>query len=120
MENEPYEESKSQSRQKRRELGKLTLDIDGDALRDVIASGRLLELADTVATEAAAQISAQIVESVAEAALSGGLQGASAGVAFIFDGGDFGTVPPRPKRGIFQHDLVSRLALRRVANEFEG
>src|SRR5262249_52713453 len=97
-----------------RELAQLTLSIDAEALKDVIASGRLLELADTIASEAAAQISAQIVEHVAEAAIQGGLSGGGASVAYIFDGGDFGTVPPRPKWGVFQLDILSRGALRRI------
>lgn len=45
-----------------REVGKLTLNFDPEALRSVIGSGRLLELADTLSKEAAAQISAQLVE----------------------------------------------------------
>jgi hypothetical protein len=87
-----------------REVGKLTLNIDAEALRSVIGSGRLLELADTLSKEAAAQISAQLVEHVAGAALKPeGLKGgASVDVTYIFDGGDFGTRPPRPHWGVVQ------------------
>ncbi|MGH7933116.1 MAG: hypothetical protein ACREQN_08090, partial [Candidatus Binataceae bacterium] len=51
------------------EVGKLTLTVDNAALRQAIADGRLLELADKLASQAAAQISAQIVDRVAKAAL---------------------------------------------------
>jgi hypothetical protein len=89
-----------------REVGKLTLNIDPEALRSIIGSGRLLELADTLSKEAAAQISAQLVEQVAGAALKpeGLKTGASVGVTYIFDGGDFGTRPPRPHWGVVQID----------------
>ena len=101
----------------RKEVGKLTLEIHPEALRSIIGSGRLMELADTLAKEAAAQISAQIVEKVAEAAVGGGMQsGVGVGAAFIFDGGDFGTVPPRPKFGVHDiADVVRGTDLRRVA-----
>jgi hypothetical protein len=100
----------------RKEVGKLTLEISPEAIKAIIGSGRLLELADTMAKEAAAQISAQIVDRVAEAAVSGGIQsGVGAGVAFIFDGGDFGTIPPRPKWGVLNLEQLGDTALRRMA-----
>jgi hypothetical protein len=85
-----------------RELGRLTVQIDEEALRSIIASGRLLEFASKVAANAAAQISAQLVENVSAAALQpDGLKaGTTASVSFIFDGGDFGTHPPHPHWGV--------------------
>lgn len=101
-----------------KEVGKLTLTISPDALRAVIGNGRLLELADALSKEAAAQISAQLVEQVATAALKqeGLKTGASANVSFIFEGGDFGTVPPRPHFGVVRIDESLRATpLRQVA-----
>ena len=58
------------------EVGKLTLTVEPDALREAIAQGRLLELADKLATKAAAQISAQLVDHVAKAGIAPkGLEG---------------------------------------------
>jgi hypothetical protein len=98
------------------ELGTLSLTIKPEALRSIIASGRLLELAGKVATEAAAQISAQLVEHVASAALQPEALkvGASANVSFIFEGGDFGTKPPRPHWGVVSLEGVSETLLRRA------
>jgi len=89
-----------------KEIGKITLTVAPEALRNVIGSGRLLELAQKLGQEAAAQITSQLVEQVAAAALKpDGLKGgASAAVSFIFDGGDFGTVPPRPHFGVVRID----------------
>ena len=101
-----------------RELGKFTLNISPEALRTVIGSGRLLELANTLSREAAAQISAQLVEQVAGAAIKpDGLKaGATVNVSYIFDGGDFGTHPPRPHFGVVQIDEAAQFqALRQVA-----
>jgi hypothetical protein len=99
-----------------RSIGKLNLEIDSTSLQQVVASGRLLEFAGTVANEAAAQISAQIVDRLAEAAVAGkAVGGVSVGVAFVFEGGDFGTVPPRPKWGILQTEMLSRGLLQQVA-----
>jgi hypothetical protein len=104
-----------------KEIGKLSLTISPDALRSIIESGRLLELADTLATEAAAQISAQLVDQVATSAVKGDLKnGATAGVSFIFDGGDFGTVPPRPHWGVVNLEGFRGGALRRVAGAAAG
>ncbi len=99
------------------EVGSLTLTIKPEALRAIIGSGRLLELAGKVATEAAAQISSQLVEHVASAALQNdGLKGgASANVSFVFEGGDFGTRPPRPHWGVVSLTGVTETPLRRVA-----
>ena len=92
-----------------KEIGKLNLTIQPDALRNAIESGRLLELADTVSREAALQISAQIVQHVAEAALKPELAkgGVSASASFIFEEGDFGTVPHRPHFGIVNLETLS-------------
>src|SRR5258708_388318 len=99
------------------ELGSLTLTINPETLHSVISSGRLLELAATMAAHAADQISAQIVDHVASVALKKeGLKGGgAANVTFIFDGGDFGTVPPRPRWGVGGLGGVHESALRRVA-----
>ena len=102
----------------KQEVGKFTLTISPEALRTVVGSGRLLELAETLSREAAAQISAQLVEQVAAAALKpdGLKNGASTNVSFIFDGGDFGTVPPRPHFGVVRIDeAVQSGLLREVA-----
>jgi hypothetical protein len=98
------------------ELGSLTLTIDAEALHSVVSSGRLLELAATMAAHAADQISAQIVDHVASAALQkDGLKGgAAANVTFIFEGGDFATVPPRPRWGVGGLERVQQSTLRRV------
>jgi hypothetical protein len=83
----------------RGEIGRLTLDVDPEALKQVIASGRLMEFAATMANEAAAQISAQLVDKVADMAI-GGSSGSGISASFVLEGGDFGTVPPRPKFGV--------------------
>jgi hypothetical protein len=100
-----------------KELGKFTLTISPEALRTVIGSGRLLEMANALGREAAAQISAQLVDQVAAAALKpDGLKaGASASVSYIFDGGDFGTVPPRPHFGVVNIDEFAQRPLARIA-----
>jgi hypothetical protein len=101
-----------------KEVGKFTLTISPDALRTVIGSGRLLELAETLSKEAAAQISSQLVEQVASAALKqdGLKSGVSAGVSFIFEGGDFATLPPRPHFGVVRIDeAVQAGLLRQIA-----
>jgi hypothetical protein len=99
------------------ELANLTVNITPEVLRSIVASGRLLEFADTIAKEAAAQISAQIVGHVASEALKteGLSTGVAAGISFIFDGGDFGTVPPRPKWGVVRLDEITGSPLRRLA-----
>ena len=104
------------------EIGKLTLIITPEALRSVIEGGRLLELAGTIANEAAEQIAAQLVDHVATAAVKGDIAkaGASAGVSFIFDGGDFGTVPPRPHWGVINLDQFRVGGLQRVAAAAAG
>src|SRR5262249_14761509 len=91
----------SEKRSNVKEIATLTVNIKPEALQEVISNGRLLELSAIMAREAAAQITAQLVDSVAKAALNKqGLSSASIGAAFIFDGGDFGTVPPRPHFGV--------------------
>ena len=90
-----------------REIGKLTLDLDSDAVKRVIADGRLLELAAVMGAEASAQISAQIVDRVADIAAGGASSSVSA--SFVLEGGDFGTVPPRPHFGIGRIRFESQL-----------
>ena len=99
-----------------KEIGKLTLEISPEALQNVIRSGRLLELADTMAKEAATQISAQIVDKVVALSQNpeGLKSGVSANLAYIFEGGEFGTVPPRPKFGPIRFSDIS-IPLRRLA-----
>ena len=99
------------------EIGTLNVTIAPDALREIISSGRLLELAGIMAREAAAQISAQLVEHVAASAAKGdGLKTAvGANVSFIFDGGDFGTRPPRPHWGVVNLGDIAGTPLRQVA-----
>ncbi len=102
----------------KQEIGNLKLNIARDSLRSIIASGRVLELADVMAKEAAAQISAQIVDQIASAALkTDGLKsGVSISASFIFDGGDFGTRPPRPPHGVVRlEELAEASSLRRLA-----
>jgi hypothetical protein len=91
-------------------LGSLELSIDQGALEKVVKDGRLLEFAATLGREAAAQISAQVVDQLAQAAVGGAKSGVTVSAAFIFDGGDFGTVPPRPKWGIGPVGPVGPLA----------
>lgn len=81
-----------------RTIARMQLDFDDNVLKEVIKAGQLREFAGTVAALAAAHISAQIVDKVADMAVGGA--GRGVGAAFIFDGGDFGTVPPKPKWGI--------------------
>lgn len=84
-----------------KEIATLSVNIKPEALQEVISHGRLLELSAIMAREAAAQITAQLVDSVANAALNKqGLSSATVAASFIFDGGDFGTVPPRPHFGV--------------------
>jgi hypothetical protein len=102
-----------------KEIGKLTFTMDPEALRKVVGDGRIMELADKVAKEAALQISAQVVEQVAQAALKPDIlkSGVGANVSFIFEGGDFGTVPPRPKWGPVRFDDFNQSVLRKIATQ---
>jgi hypothetical protein len=90
----------------REEIGKLTLHLNPDALKKVIGEGRVLELAATMAREAALQMPAQIVDHVAKAALAPAtLGGTAAEVAYIVgDEGGFGTPRPRPHWGVVELD----------------
>jgi hypothetical protein len=105
-----------------KQIANLKLSVDHQALRSIISSGRLLEFADTVATQAAAQISAQLVQHVAEAALQPkGLESAvGAEVSYLLVVGDgepgFGTVPRGPTWRIVQTGLNSS-AMRQLAVE---
>jgi hypothetical protein len=98
------------------EVGKLTLTVEPEALREAIAQGRLLELADKLATQAAAQISAQLVDHVAKAALAPkGLESAaSISFAYALEGGDYGTRPPRPHWRVVNIDAISEGGIRQV------
>jgi hypothetical protein len=88
-----------------KELGRLTYEISPDALKEIVATGKVVEFANTVAASAASEIHAQIVDQIAQAAVEGGgARGVSVGAVNVFEGGDFGTVPigpggrgPRPK-----------------------
>lgn len=106
------------------EVATLTLNVTPEALKTIIADGRLLEFTQKVASEAAAQISAQLVDHVASAALKqdGLKSGSGAQVTYIIDGGDFGTRPPRPHWGVTSLDQGFATALRKVAaaGEIEG
>jgi hypothetical protein len=116
MRSDPMANEKSGSGE-RNEIGSLTLNIKPEALQKIVADGRLLELTSRLATEAAAQISAQVVDHVARAAVSKqGLEGASASFSYVFDGGDFGTVPHRPHFGVVQigGEFATETALTRV------
>ena len=82
-------------------IGKLSLTVEPDALREIISSGRLLEFANAAAAEAAAQIHVQLVQHVAEAALKpDGLKDRAISVEasyrqVLIDGEPgFGTHPP--------------------------
>jgi hypothetical protein len=83
-----------------KQIAKLSLHVDPDALREIISSGRLMDFANTAAAQAADQINAQLVQHIAEAALKpeGLKAGVSVDVAYrsvIIDGEPgFGTVPP--------------------------
>jgi hypothetical protein len=102
-----------------KEIGKLTVTIAPEALHEIIAGGRLLELAAKVASQAAAQISAQIVDHVANAALNKTDVGAATvSVSYVFDGGDFGTVPRHPHFGVGPIGPVQN-ALQRLATHPE-
>ncbi|MFN3371691.1 MAG: hypothetical protein ACK4Z0_09215 [Sphingomonadaceae bacterium] len=81
-----------------RTIAKMRLEFDDAVLKDVIRAGQLREFTGTVAALAAAHISAQIVDKVADMAIGG--SGRGVGAAFILEGGDFGTVPPKPKWGV--------------------
>lgn len=85
------------------QIANLTLEVNPEALRSVIASGRLLEFADTVAAQASSQISAQLVQRVAEGALDPERlsSGVAAEVSYRLVIGDgepgYGTVPRPPR-----------------------
>lgn len=96
----------------RGDIGRISLEIEPEALKHIIASGRLLEFVTAVSNQAAAHLSSQIVEKVADLAVGG--SGAGASATFVFEGGDFGTVPPRPKFGVGPIPRFN-LALQRVA-----
>lgn len=99
-----------------RTLATLSLSIEPEALRAVIAEGRLLEFTETLAAAAAAQISAQVVDEVAKAAVSGGLTSqVGLEVSYVFEGGDFGTEPPLPLWGVRRQDVLSAGLLRQLA-----
>ncbi len=95
-----------------KQIANLKLSVDPQALRSIISGGRLLEFADTIATQAAAQISAQLIQHVAEAALQPkGLEsGVGAEVSYLFVVGDgepgFGTVPRIPTWRIVQAGIL--------------
>jgi hypothetical protein len=102
-----------------KEIGKLNLTISPDALKEVVASGRVLELAQKISSLAADQIASQLVNQVTSGALKDGLKsGVGVGVSFIFDEGDFGTPGPRPHFGIIRlSETLGTTVLRRLSAE---
>jgi hypothetical protein len=92
------------------EIGKFTFEIAPEALRQIIASGRLTEYAAKAAAHAAFQVNAQVVDLVSKAALDKGLagKGISGGFSTIFEGGDFGSGGPHvgPPGPIPHHGVV--------------
>jgi hypothetical protein len=102
-------------------IANLKLNVDPEALRAIIASGRLLEFADTVAKQAAAQISSQLVQHVAEAGLqpNGLKSGVSADVSYLFVVGDgepgFGTRPRPPHWVVSTLGEAAQAGLREMA-----
>jgi len=104
-----------------KQIAHLTLNVDPEALRSIISSGRLLEFADSAANQAAAQISAQLVQHVAESALKpdGLKEGVSAQVSFVAVIGDgepgFGTVPRGPHHIVTTTIEARQIALRQIA-----
>jgi hypothetical protein len=77
-------------------IATLTLDVDPDALGEIIESGRLLEFTNTVASNAVEQISAQLVRHVVEGGAAGGPT-AKVEYVVVSDGEPgYGTVPRRP------------------------
>ena len=54
-------------------IGKLTFEIDANALRQIISSGRLAEFAGKAGAHAAAQINSQVVDLVSKAAIDEGV-----------------------------------------------
>jgi len=108
------------------QIANLTLSVNHEALRSVIASGKLLEFTDTVAKQAAAQISSQLVQHVAEARLTpedlGSSVGASVEYHFVLGDGEpgYGTVPRPPHWGVVALDREENAGLRQVATEAEG
>ena len=101
----------------RNEIGNLTLKIEPEALRAIIAEGRLLEFVDTAANAARAQIAAQIVDHLAQASLepAGAQGGVAVDFALLFEGGDYGTKPHWPHFGVTQLGEAEASALSRVA-----
>ncbi len=102
-----------------REIGKLSLTISPEALKEVVASGRVLELAQRVSSLASEQIASELVNQIASGALKDGLKSAvGVGVSFIFDEGDYGTPRPRPHFGVVNLAQAAEVtALRHVAAE---
>lgn len=74
------------------EIGKLTFNIQPEALREIISSGRLTEFASKAAAHAAFQVNAQVVDLVSKAALDKGTiaNGISVSFSTVFEDGDFG------------------------------
>ena len=89
-------------------IGKVTFDIAPEALKQIIATGRVAEFASKAAAHAAFQINAQVVDLLSKAALdkTGVASGLSVGFATIFEGGDFGSVGPRGPKGPIPHHGV--------------
>lgn len=101
-----------------RQIARFHLEIDPEGLKQVVASGQVMEFAATMASQAAAHITSQIVDRLAEAAVGQTSDGVGASAAFIFEGGDFGTVPPIPGWGIVRLDRFQSM-LQRFASRAE-
>jgi hypothetical protein len=81
-------------------IGKLTFNIEPNALKEIISEGRLSEFSGVAAAEAAAQIAAQIVDRVAAAALDPDKLNVPTefAVEYAFDEvGGFGFPRPKPR-----------------------
>ncbi len=93
-------------------IGKLTFEIDANALRQIISSGRLAEFAGKAGAHAAAQINSQVVDLVSRAAIDEGAikSGLTVNFSTIFEGGDFGTTGghhgPIPHHGLVFGDTA--------------
>src|SRR5690348_9703886 len=87
-------------------IGRLTFEVDAEALRQIISSGRLAEFAGKAGAHAAAQINSQVVDLVSQAAIDQGAikNGLTVSFSTIFEGGDFGTTGghhgPIPHHGL--------------------
>ena len=81
------------------EFGRLTLNIEPEALSRIIADGRIVEFTNTLSRLAAEQIPAQVVDHLVRATAEGREGGGDVHFALVMEeGGGFGTVPHLPIR----------------------